>query len=331
MSIKYTGNNSILQLAKETAFGTQVAPNITLPFMVASPAPANALIANNSPIAGGRSSSAPGIGQFKVGMSVNSYVKLDSIGHLCTGAMGLDTVTSGGSGMHVHTISMSALPSYTLGLDDSAGFVSYFPGSKFSKISFNASPGAFLMAQVEVVSKTISKSAGLLTPAYSSAQDIEWAHLSASVGGSVSLNGVSTGINKFSLSIDNQLQETWDSNGARLVSALTATGSKITGSLEIEYGSDAGSAEEIETLFYGASSGPVSSNIGRFPIIITFALGDGSSISFNVGSATIDKISAPREKGKLITRSVSFQASQSSASANDDLIVVLTNSNSTAY
>ena len=330
MSVKYTGNSSILNIGKETTFATQVAASITLPFMTASPAPSNALISNNTP-SGGRSTAQPGAGQFKNALSINSYVKLDSLGHLATGALGLDTVTSGASGMHIHTITMSALPSYTVAIDDGAGYVNYNPGSKFGKISFSASPGQFLMAQVDVTSVTVAKTAGVLTPAYSSAPDMEWANLSAGVGGSVSINSVTTAITKFSLSVDNMLQESWDSNGARFVSALTSTGSKITGSVDIEYGSDTGAAEEIETIFYGALGGPVAANIPRVPISIKFADGSGSSVAFNLGSVTIDKVSGPREKGKLITRSVSFTASQSTGTASDDLVIVLTNSAASAY
>jgi hypothetical protein len=323
------GYNTALGIAKETTYGTAVAPVVYMPFKTHNMAITNKLI-NNMAVRKSKGMAAPGIGTVDIAGSIDTYVDADSIGWLLGGSMGTDTVTASGA-YYAHTMKLGGpLNSFTISCDDSQGSVSQYTGCKVNQLDISVKPGDFLDVKFAVMGQTdVVLANSSLSPTFSTKPFFEYAHLGSAAGGSSVLAGVTLNVVDFTISLKNNLKAHNASTGGRFVVGIDEQNASVDGTFTINYDSSLG--DFINQQLWGTSTGPAPGLIARVPLTFTFTEAASSIIQFTCGNITVSEATVTRSKNSVLTQSVKFSASESQTGAADDLKIVLINSTSTPF
>lgn len=328
----FAGVSTALGIATESTYGSAVASTVYIPFTDHNLAVSNKLI-NNQAVRKSIGMPAPGIGSVKVSGDLTTSVDIDTIGPIFAASMGLDTV-SGSTGNYTHTFSLvNPLNSHTITADDGQGSIQQFVGCKVNQLDVSCKAGDFLTVKAAIQGQTAVVSEASLSPTYSTRNFFEFAHLNEANGGVSTINGISVDVTDFQISLKNNLKEHYGSTGGRFIVGLNETTREVSGSFTIEYDNSIGNT--LNTLLWGASTGPVAGTLSRVPAVFTFSQpasgGLTPSVSFIVGSLTVQDVAMDRKRNDIITQNVKFMASESTTGAADDLKITLNNTAENPY
>jgi len=321
-----------LGIATETTYGSAAASTIYIPFNDHNLAVTNKLITNQA-VRKSIGMPAPGIGSVEVSGDITTNVDVDTIGPILAASMGLDTV-SGSTGDYTHTFTMvNPLNSHTITADDGQGTIQQFVGCKVNQLDVSCKTGDYLTVKAAIMGQTAVVSSASLSPTYSTRNFFEFAHLNNVNGGVSTVNGITADFTDFQITLKNNLKEHYGSTGGRFIIGLNETTRQVSGSFTVEY--DNSIANTLNTLLWGASTGPVAGVLSRVPLVFTFSQpasgGLTPSIAFTVTNITVQDVAMDRKRNDIITQSVKFMASESYAGAADDLKIVMTNTAQNPY
>ena len=324
------GFNTALGIAKESTYGTAVAPATYVPFEDHNLTVKNKLIQNMA-VRKSAGQPKPGIGTVEASGSITTYVDADTIGPILGAALGADAVT--GSSSYTHTMKLAfPLNSYTFSADDGQGSVSQYVGCKVNQMDISCKPDDFLKIKIDVLGQTDSVlSATSLSPTFSTKDFFEYAHLDSLNGGlgASTLNGAAVNIVDFSIQLKNNLKAHYASTGGRFVVGMDEMNRDVTGSFTINY--DSALADSVNLLLWGAATGPVAGLLSHVPLVFTFTQSVTSSISITCPQITIEEAVISRKRNDILVQQVKFRANESAIGAQDDLKIVLINQTAAAF
>jgi hypothetical protein len=103
----------------------------------------------------------------------------------------------------------------------------------------------------------------------------------------------------------------------------------VSGSFIVTY--DTSTADSINKLLWGATTGPINGPVPRANLVFTFAQTANTSISFSLGNITLLDAVVNRKANDILMQTVKFDASESAPGAGDDLSVIIKNTAATVY
>jgi hypothetical protein len=308
------GFASVLGIAKEVTYNTAVTPAMYIPFADNAITPSNKFVPRMG-VRKTKGQTLSGVGQLDLKASIEAECEPDSIGFLMAMAMGTDTATAASSGFYTHTMKLaSPLDSFTLSADYTKNSVYAFTGMKMDTMNLSCKPSGFLTAKFGALGSTwVINTASSLTPTFGNLQPFEWEFISAST-----YNGTQLPFTDFNIDLKNNLKPEYSSTSGRFVRAINETAAQVTGSGTVPYEND-------------VISNAVLAGV-PIPIVVTFAHPvSGYSISFVMNNCLVESAPLDAKKNDVIQYAVKWSCFESTAGAQDDLQIILTNQTSTAY
>lgn len=348
------GAITVAGLAKETTFGTGVAPSglgAWLDFDTITPTYTNKLVERQGVRKTvGQTFSGPGQFQGKVSFDISPTPQV--LGYVLAGALGYDTVTASVSSTYTHTITFqnnatsayNPLNSYTMSLDYGTAFEGTYTqqlvGCKYDTLDISSKAGGLVSLKASMLyTNVVPVATTTLSPNYDPAPAFEFQHI-----GTLSVGGVQIYVTDFSISLKNNLKPYWASGSGRFVRNINETARQVSGSFTLAY--------ENDTLFgqaFGGYNNVISAGVGNGPqsyltpgMILAIPLsipdpsiGTGNSrdftCQFKCPNIQITDVSMSSKKNDVVMYNCKFNAYESGTGNMDDLFVTVVTGSNTAF